>query len=508
MEQTELQSKLLWRSDSRRLYENAVEACYLQGNTDDALYFFEKSRAVLLNDQLNEQRWLAEPDILRQSQLKKQILAKEKEFNNVNKSSDRYSELEKEIFTQKQELESLQQQIKQKNPLYYQSFVDSNSVNFTMLKKSLLKDNQALIEILSGDSAVYVLAIMPQNSSLQKVNKHDFDSLSMAFISYVSDPVLLNKAFESFKNVSSQLYQLIFRDISLPTGRVIISLDNRYFPFEALVTNPHRLTYFLEDHAVSYTYSARYLMNSFTSNSGYGTNMFMGVAPVKFGSDMNLASLSGSDRSLLRMQQYFQNSTNLIGVNASRNNFLSLYYKYRIIQLYTHATDSGYDGEPMIYFSDSVLSLNDLIYQNRPATSLIVLAACQTASGKLYNGEGVFSFNRQFAAVGIPSSVANLWQADNESSYRITELLYKYLAKGLPIDVALQQAKKEFIKGAESKEHQLPFFWAAPVLVGQASSIPLHESSWQWFGLIVFLLLVAFLIERNVLSKSKPNRHW
>ena len=51
------ESKLFWRSDSRRLYENAIEACYLQNNLDDAFYFFEKSRAVLLQDQLNEQHW-------------------------------------------------------------------------------------------------------------------------------------------------------------------------------------------------------------------------------------------------------------------------------------------------------------------------------------------------------------------------------------------------------------------------------------------------------------------
>ena len=76
--QSELQSKLFWRSDSRRLYEHAIEACYLQGNTADAFYFFEKSRAVLLNDQLNEQHWMDEDDILKQTQLKKKILRLER----------------------------------------------------------------------------------------------------------------------------------------------------------------------------------------------------------------------------------------------------------------------------------------------------------------------------------------------------------------------------------------------------------------------------------------------
>ena len=74
MEQSDMQSKLFWRSDSRRLYEHAIEACYDYQNTNDAFYFFEKSRAVLLNDQLNEQRWLGEEDIQKQTQIRKKIL--------------------------------------------------------------------------------------------------------------------------------------------------------------------------------------------------------------------------------------------------------------------------------------------------------------------------------------------------------------------------------------------------------------------------------------------------
>ena len=42
---TNLESKLFWRSSAKRLYENAIEACHLQRNLNDAFYFFEKSRA-------------------------------------------------------------------------------------------------------------------------------------------------------------------------------------------------------------------------------------------------------------------------------------------------------------------------------------------------------------------------------------------------------------------------------------------------------------------------------
>jgi CHAT domain-containing protein len=302
-----------------------------------------------------------------------------------------------------------------------------------------------------------------------------------------------------FKNLSLQLYRLIFQNINLPPGRIIISPDGKYFPFEALVTNLQPLTYFLDDHAVTYTYSARYLLNDFSMNATFNSYSFMGIAPVQYGN--GLPALPGSDQSLQRVQNYFNNAASLVDGEASKNNFLKRYYKYKIIQLYTHATDSGYAGEPMIYFSDSVLSLSDLFYENKPATNLIVLSACETAGGKLYNGEGVFSFTRQFAALGIPSSVSNLWQADDKSTYQITELFYKYLVKGLPLDVALQKAKKEF-RSISSKEKNLPYYWATSILVGQGNPIRLQKPfPWTWVGAIVIVLVLILgglkIIQRN-----------
>ena len=486
-EQSELESKLFWRSDSRRLYEHAIEACYLNGSIDDGFYFFEKSRAVLLQDQLNEERWVGEKDILNQTQVKKKILQLERDLNKTDKSLRHDSELENELFNSRQELERLQNLIKTNNPLYYQNFVDENIITVKNVQQKILQDHQALVELFVGDSAVYILAITSGKSDLQKINKTDFDRLSDIYRNYISNQDLLNRNFDDFKSLSLKLYQLIFKNINLPAGRIIISPDGKYFPFEALVTKNEPATYFIEDHAVSYTYSARYLLTSFTSTSSQFARTFVGFAPVQF---TDLTALAGSDQSLHQMQHYFSHATSFVGSKASKNNFLQEFYKYKIIQLYTHATDSGSTGEPTIYFSDSPLLLSDLLLENKPVTSLIVLSACETATGKLYNGEGVFSFNRQFAALGIPSCVSNLWQVDNQSTYKVTELFYKYVADGLPLDIALQKAKIEFIRSSDNK---LPYFWAAPILVGQSNAIPLQKAfPWKWVIASVILLLLGF----------------
>jgi hypothetical protein len=123
-----------------------------------------------------------------------------------------------------------------------------------------------LVELFAGDSAVYTLVITLQRSYVQKIDKNSFDRLSDTYRNFISNSDLLNKGFDKFKKLADQLYRLIFKEIDLPTGRIIFSPDGKYFPFEALVTNTQPLTYFLEDHAVSYTYSARYLLNNFAVN--------------------------------------------------------------------------------------------------------------------------------------------------------------------------------------------------------------------------------------------------
>ncbi len=495
-DQADLKSKLFWRSHSRRLYENAIQACYAYDNVSDAFYFFEKSRAVLLIDQLKAQHWLNEEDIGKQTQLKKRILQLENEYKNADRTSSRFIELQKKLFVAKQELDRLIQGIKERNPLYYQSFLDSSMITLNDVRRDILSDHDAFVEIFNGDHAVFVLVLKINESRLTQVNKKAFDSLAHQYISHISDRDILNRNYDQFINLSANLYRLIFQHINLPEGRIIISPEGQYFPFEALVTSgiDKPASYFLYNHAVSYTYSASYLMNNFNVFSDNASGSFLGIAPVKYPVAMRLASLPGSENSLKKVGSYFRNPHTLLFKNASKANFLRLFPSYQIIQLYTHASASSFRGEPVIYFADSVLNLSEISEDNRLVTNLIVLSACETGVGEAYVGEGVFSFNREFATLGIPSSVANLWSVDNESTYKITELFYKYIAQKMPTDQALQKAKMEFINSA-SKGKVLPYFWAASVLVGKNNIIDVRKKiSWKVIltgGAILILIVIV-----------------
>jgi len=470
-DQFEMQSKLSWLNSARRLYEHAIEASCLAKNIEDGFYFFEKSRAVLLDEQLKAENLMQNQEAVELFQLKSRINHLGNELDTANPHSDHYSAIQAEIIRNKEEQDRILTSIRGKDPLYFARNSNAESMSIRDVQNSILKDHTALIEIFNGDSSVYTLTITNAGSSILKLDKESFDSLSRKFISFISNPDLLNTGFSGFTDISQKLYELIFHNQPVPTGRIIVSPDGLYFPFEALITSrPPDIHYMLNDYSISYTYSARFLLSHFTNTTDRPVNDFMGMAPVEYAPYLKISSLPGSDISLDQIKTHFRNVFIQKNEEASKTNFLSNFANYKIVQLYSHASYSSADGKPLIYFADSSMDLSELFSKERPVARLVVLSACETALGRDYKGEGVFSFSREFAGLGIPATISNLWSVDNESTYRITELFYEFLSKGLPTDEALQQAKLKFIKEG-SKRKGLPYYWASPILTGKTEVI-------------------------------------
>jgi hypothetical protein len=84
----------------------------------------------------------------------------------------------------------------------------------------------------------------------------------------------------------------------------------------------------------------------------------------------------------------------------------------------------------------------------------------------------------------------------------LTELFYKYLAKGLPLDVALQKAKLEYMNN-DSGENQLPYYWAAAVLVGKTDRI-IPDKPFAWNYILVGIGLTGlFFLGWKIIGKNR-----
>jgi CHAT domain-containing protein len=104
------------------------------------------------------------------------------------------------------------------------------------------------------------------------------------------------------------------------------------------------------------------------------------------------------------------------------------------------------------------------IYELEMSADLVVLSACQTALGKMENGEGVEGIARAFFCAGTRSVVASLWNINDRSTAVFMEYFYADLTKGRTKREALALAKKRMLRSIYSS----PYHWAAFILLGEA----------------------------------------
>jgi CHAT domain-containing protein len=294
----------------------------------------------------------------------------------------------------------------------------------------------------------------------------------------------LNNHYDSFASLSHNIYQVLFKPLDLPKGRVIICYDNFLIPFEALTIDDNGKDFLINNYTFSYVYSARFLLKNFKNPRGKGN--FLGVAPVSYAGYLHVPQLHQSEKSLDQSASYFHTLKLITNSEANRSTFLKLLPGYAIVTILSHARADSTDKEPMLFMADSVIRLSELQLLRKPSTQLIVLSACETNVGKIATGEGIISLARGFASAGIPSISATLWKADEKAIYSITEAFLQNISKGMRKDDALQKAKLAFMQEG-SNERLLPFYWANMILAGNGEPINLSQNNHlvAWLGVLL-----------------------
>jgi CHAT domain-containing protein/tetratricopeptide (TPR) repeat protein len=476
-EQTGEQSKLFWRKKTRSIYQNAIETCYLLHKPEEAFYFFEKSRAVMLNDRLKElgaKQLLSPEDQTQESKLQQEV-DNARKLVSENKTNN--EENQQKLLNSENAQTAFFKQIELKNPTYYRYKYDTSAVNIKDLQQKL-KD-QTLIEYFVADSVVYTFVVSAKGMKIHQIKASNYGDISNEILSMMADENALNKQFARYLSLSNQFYKQFVEPLSLPKGRVIVSPDGTIVPFSALSFSASQAQYLVKDYAFGYTYSAKFLNQE---KKNIAPNAFLGIAPVQFKN--NQLKLTDSDLSLQRIAEHFSSPQLLLKEKATRKIFLETMGKYQVVQLYTHALAN--DTTAQLYLADSIIKASELTTKELLPTELVVLSACQTGIGKDAKGEGIFSLSRSFAMLGIPSTLTTLWKVDNQATYQITELFYQYLDEGLSKDLALQKAQNEYLSQNTSGLN-MPNFWAGYVLVGDNSPLEKRNQLTYWIlgGLIL-----------------------
>ena len=139
---------------------------------------------------------------------------------------------------------------------------------------------------------------------------------------------------------------------------------------------------------------------------------------------------------------------------------------------------------------------------SRPlAASLVVLASCASAGGRVRSGEGVSGIATAFLAAGVPTVVATLWPVDDRTTAQLMGVFYRELARGQTADQALRIAQ-EGVRMAPETGH--PYYWAGFVLLGDgATRLPLRARALSPHNLALVLLVVSGFAASIVIARAR-----
>ena len=201
--------------------------------------------------------------------------------------------------------------------------------------------------------------------------------------------------------------------------------------------------------------------------------------------DQGFSALPNVKRELAQIQAKIPNTTTLLDRGASSENqdltvdraFTNANFQaaikagsFPIVHLATHGQFSSQLDETFILTEDGRLdiealssSLKTTAVRRRSVLELLVLSACETAAGDSQAALGLAGVAIQ---AGARSTVATLWQVNDQSSAIFMEEFYRKLLDRTSQTTkanALQQAQRALLK---NPDYQNPFFWAPYVLIG------------------------------------------
>jgi CHAT domain-containing protein len=139
---------------------------------------------------------------------------------------------------------------------------------------------------------------------------------------------------------------------------------------------------------------------------------------------------------------------------------------------------------------------------------IVVLSACQTASGAVLSGEGVLSLARAFFEAGAHAVIGSRWPIRDADAASFFDGFYRHLGQGASLASALHQARLDAIAAGQPAAA-----WAGLVLLGNGALVPfpagrpearrtVESVGWRWVAVFGVVAAVAALLVRRRRSRS------
>ena len=446
--------------------------------------------------------------------------------------------INQQIFEARQSLKQLSEYFETVAPAYHELRYESPGFSLEDAQKELDK-NQALIEYFLTDDLLFAFVLTQETAHLFSLPK--IESLQEAIATfrqgiygyYTTDPGKRSQALKKetetmYRDRGYQLYYSLIgkikEEVELPEELIIIP-DGvlGYLPFDALLSQPAAETeglsfaaypYLMKQHQISYSYSASLLHEmkakkvnpqeqkvlgiglTFASN---GLKGFLRSYGTK-GGPIEFPEIPYAAAEIAGLQEIVA-TTPLLNAQATEEEVRRMAPLYQVLHFSTHGYLDDEDSEFSFLAHHGAGKNPELgrlyvreLYTMQLQAEMVVLSACETGIGNLYEGEGIISMARGFSYAGAKSILTTLWSISDKHSQWIVHRFYEYLEEGHTKDQALRLARLAYMDSEEflSSDAQHPFYWAAFTPIGDMSSIQIGRSyTWLWvlLGLGVVLLL-------------------
>lgn len=355
----------------------------------------------------------------------------------------------------------------------------------------------------TSDSLIAVLYDSGQYSSYSLAGKSEMTSLISKF-----STELVNRSNDLYET-SLLLYNQLFKPLKVSKTKLIIIPDNElfYIPFGALRNDPDDNYSFLEKkYVINYQYSMSSLIDQLEKS--HTTNSKTSVFIPEFKNDPKLAYADtrnvGLNSELYHLPfaksegDFIMEEFNADVPKVTKNVLLHSLQNDAIVHFAGHAFNVPENPDhSMLALSSEInnesesLRLKELLNLGC-RNDMLVLSACETGTGKISKGEGSLSLARAFFFAGARSIISTLWSVSDRSSSTIMKNFYSHLSKRERKDVALHQAKLEYLDSVKKEPDYLhPYYWAGFVAVGDMS--PIIQKSRKHVNWIAGIILLSIL---------------
>jgi len=391
--------------------------------------------------------------------------------------------------------------------------------------------NLCLIYYFYGDKNLFAFCMNRYAHNFVIIKEDSIPVLTKSLIKALNE-----SDFAGFSLASNSLYNLLIKPFELlfaDSKKLIIIPDKHlnYLPFDCLLKNAStsqsdfkNADYLMKHYQIDY-YSSLHAYYYSLNNNKLPKNKTIAFFSPFFNPSLknkypgkqhktsdslyiNLTELRFTRNLFKKIKQDFD-VAEFSESKANRQAFAAELSTTGILHLASHTVLNDTDiMASFIVFAhkkdeSAYLTLSDM-YGMNIKKNLLILGSCATGFGEYKKGMGMISVSQAFMFAGCRNLIYTLWPVDDKATSDIFGIFYNRLAKGHTVEVALRDAKLQYLKECSPAEAN-PLYWAGIVYSGADLTYRHNNNTVRYYvmPIILILLAVSFFALRKKLIQRK-----